>query len=500
MGSSLDPYDVYAYRGVTVPYSAPPHLAVCSYWSGGPTPCIDRFSLVELGSGDGGNLLPLAFYHPKCRFVGIDCSRSALDRAHAAANVLGLENISLVLSDIRDVSSSEFGRFDYVVAHGLYSWVPDDARSAILRFCRDVLAPDGLAYVSYNAQPGWSTRQVVRDTLRRSRCVRDADVPEKAAKAIAVAARLLEDLSASRFASTMVLADELVRVRDGRPYYVFHEYLTETNDGFWLRDFVDRACDSGLAYLVDAHFCRWEGYVPPELRKPVAERRLDPLDEEETLDLMGHRYFRASILARSDARRTPVLRHEFIAQRYIASSLRPQQDPLDLDEGTAAQFVGAGSLEITLDSSIVKAAAVLLGRQWPRGIRLDELYEQCVSLLGRYDRRVSTDCRTELLEGIKILFEVGQVDLRYQEPMYSGEVVESPTAHALARWEAAGRDALTTPHHHSVAFDADTMSLVRSMDGSRSRAELREMFGAEFVEETLPILGRFGLLTHPHSP
>jgi len=481
-GASSDLYEVYAYKGVTIPYSAPAHLALCSQWSGGPAPRSDHFSVIELGCGDGGNLLPLAFYHPDCTFVGIDRSRSALDRAQEVADRLNLENVRLVCGDVRELSPTEFDCVDYVIAHGLYSWVPDDARYAILRFCRDALAPNGLAYISYNAQPGWSTRQIVRDTLRRSQSVREAAVAEKAAKAIEFATRLLEDLPASRFASTMVLGDELARVRDGQPWYVFHEYLTETNCGFWLRDFVEEARQSGLSYVVDAHFCRWEGYVPVELKKAVAKRRLDPIDEAETIDLMGHRYFHASILARPGYSRASVEHDELIAQAYFASSLQPQSETLSLDDG-----------------SIVKAAALVLGRVWPSAVRLDTLYQRSLSLLAEHNCVAPSDAFGQLLEAIKILFEAGQTDVRLSQPTYGTDVNGYPTAHALARWEAEVRDALTTPHHFTVRFDGDTMALVRSMDGSRSESELQQTFGEQFVRRTVSVLGRWGLLTAPCS-
>jgi len=498
MGQSLDPYDVYAYRGLTIPYSAPAHLALCSRWSGGPAPCSDRFSFVELGCGDGGNLLPLAFYHPKCTFVGIDSSRSAVCRAQEDAGLIGLENVRFLCCDIRDPSSAECGRFDYVVAHGLYSWVTDDVRAAILTFCRDALRRDGLAYISYNAEPGWSTRRIVRDTLRRSQGVREAEFADKAARAIELATRLLKDLP-SRFASSILLADELRRVQNGSPSYVFHEYLTDTNDGFWLRDFVEHARDRGLAYVVDSQFCRWEGYVASELRTAAADRSVNPVDEEETVDLMGHRYFHASILARADAPKSQVTHHEIIEQAHIASSLRPQSETLDLDEGVVEQFVGVGGGEITLDSSIVKAAIVLLGAGWPRGARLDQLYQRSVAFLAEHNRAVPLDARSQLLDAIEILFEAGQLDVRLREPEYCSDVNEYPTAHALARREANDRDALTTPHHLTVGFDGNTMSFVRAMDGSQSRSELQHMFGADFVDHTLGILARCGLLTDPRN-
>jgi methyltransferase-like protein len=493
----VDPYELYAYPGSTIPYTAPAHLALCARWAHGAYAATTRFSVVELGCGDGGNLLPLAFYNPDCMFVGIDSSVSALDRAEDAASRLGLTNLRYVRSDICDLSPLNFAPVDYVIAHGLYSWVTDDVRGAILSFCRDALAGDGLAYISYNAQPGWSTRQLVRDTLRRSRSVRQATMAEKATRAIELATRLLEDIPPSGFASTIVLADELARVRDGKPGYVFHEYLSETNDGFWLTDFVERARQNGLAYVVDAQFCRWEGFVPPELRKTVAKRSLDPIEAEETVDLLGHRYFRASILSKSDVPHVRTSPTELLQHVYIAASLRPQSESFDLTEGTVEHFAGTGGSDVTLEYSISKAAAALLASRWPSGIRLDQLDQDARSLLAAHDQPVQPAARSQLVDELSALFEAAQIDLRLHEPIFSSEVAEYPRAHALARWEAERRDALTTPYHRPVALDGPALELVRAMDGSRSKSDLQRAFGRDVVEQTFPILGRCGLLDGP---
>ena len=143
----VDPYDRYAYAGVTIPYTAPAHIALCARWSQGCSPNTESFSAAELGCGDGGNLLPLAFYNPESAFVGIDSSRQAVKRAQDGANRLGLQNVRYICCDVRDLAAIDFPQFDYIIAHGLYSWVPDDARAAILAFCRGALASDGLAYI-----------------------------------------------------------------------------------------------------------------------------------------------------------------------------------------------------------------------------------------------------------------------------------------------------------------------------------------------------------------
>ncbi len=148
--------------------------------------------------------------------------------------------------------------------------VPEDAREAILRFCSRNLKPSGLAYISYNAQPGWATRNLVRETLLRSPFVREAPIGQKAERSNSGCYEFVGRPSSRNHAAAVLLANELERVRDGAPFYVLHEYLAEINQGFWLRDFVEAARSHGLDYVADAQFCRWEGiFVSPALLAPV---------------------------------------------------------------------------------------------------------------------------------------------------------------------------------------------------------------------------------------
>lgn len=450
--------------------------------------------MVDPGCGDGANLLILACCYPDSTFIGIDNSSADFAAARHAAEALCLSNISFVLTDVRHVLPAEFAPCHYSIAHGLYSWVPDDARDAILEFCARALAPTGLAYISYSAQPGWSTRRLVRETLLRSRSVREAPIEEKGQRAIEVAARLLEDLPSREYASAVLLADELERVRHGKPYYVFHEYLAEVNDGFWLGEFVERARRHGLDYVTDAQSCRWEGHLPASLKAALARRGLNTIEQEEAADLLCHRYFRASILCRADAPRVSISHQEVLEQAHIATSLSARADPFELTEGVVERFDGAGRMEITLASSITKAAVVLLAAQWPTGLRLDDLCAKAEAFLDRHGCNSPGNARSQLSEDLIALFEAGQVDFRLREPEYSKEVPDYPRAHALARFEAGHRDALTTPFHLPIPFEPQALALVRTLDGSRSRSELRITFGADLVDSALEVLGRWGLL------
>ena len=439
-------------------------------------------------------MLSLAFYNPKSTFIGIDSSKGEIDRARESARCLGLGNIHFVLKDVRSLGPEDLPSSDYIIAHGLYSWVPADARDAILNFCRKNLTSSGLAYISYNAQPGWAIRRLVRETLLRSRLIQEAAIEDKATIAIEVATQLLEDMPSRSYAFAALLAEELERVSDGKPFYVFHEYLAEFNEGFWLRDFVDHAHRNGLDYVADAQSCRWEGHVPEELKTALAKRDLDPIEQEEAADLLCNRTFRASILCRADAPRETTPHKVLLEEVHIATSLSAASDPFDLTEGVVERFFNKDGPEVTLDASITKAAIVMLAAQWPKGMQLEDLYVQASELLITHGIKVPEEARSQLSEELKTLFEDGQIDLRLREPVYDTVVPEYPQAHALARFEAEHRDALTTPYHLPLPFEPQAMGLVRALDGSLSQVELGRMFGKELADETLEILGRWGLL------
>jgi hypothetical protein len=148
---------------------------------------------------------------------------------------------------------------------------------------------------------------------------------------------------------------------------------------------------------------------------------------------------------------------------------------------------------VTLDGAITKASVVLLAEQWPRGTRLKELFERAMKLLVAHGIKATNHPRSQLSAELTTLFEAGQVDLRLDEPPFSSEIPEYPRAHALARFEAAHREALTTPFHASLPVEPAAAELLRAADGSRSLEELEAEHGKALTQQTLAAAARFGL-------
>ena len=165
---------------------------------------------------------------------------------------MGLTNIVLRCHDIMQIGS-EFGSFDYIIAHGVYSWVPDAVREKMLSIFRENLSPHGIAFVSYNCYPGCHSRDIARQIMRYH--VRDVD--RSACSARCRAARVLRFLAEASAEDTIYgfeLRNQLDRINGIDDRVLFHDDLSDVASPFYLHQVVEAAPRHGLQYLSDAAF------------------------------------------------------------------------------------------------------------------------------------------------------------------------------------------------------------------------------------------------------
>ena len=159
-------YDEVAYPSVLFKRTHPERLAVVAALHGLAPPPLETARVLEIGCGEGLNLLALAAGYPRAQFDGFDLAASAIARGEALREAAGLENVTLATRDILEARVEIApGSFDYIVAHGVYAWVPEPVRAAIMALIGHALSPHGVAYVSYNALPGGHFRMAMRDML-----------------------------------------------------------------------------------------------------------------------------------------------------------------------------------------------------------------------------------------------------------------------------------------------------------------------------------------------
>ena len=161
---STTSYDEVPYADRVHPATHPDLLAVVATLFGMSPARPDRCRVLELGCASGANLIALAETLPGSSFVGIDLSPRQVAVGRQKVRARGLTNVALHAMSLVDVGEA-LGLFDYVLCHGVYSWVPAEVRDRILAVCSSNLMPQGVAYVSYNCYPGWHARAGAGDDV-----------------------------------------------------------------------------------------------------------------------------------------------------------------------------------------------------------------------------------------------------------------------------------------------------------------------------------------------
>jgi 2-polyprenyl-3-methyl-5-hydroxy-6-metoxy-1,4-benzoquinol methylase len=162
--TNLNTYDEVPYQSYPYSVSQPENLKTIGLLFGMNAPEVETARVLELGCAEGGNLIPIAARYPKASFVGVDLSKVQIDAGNVHIKSLGLKNIEHKNCSITDIDE-KFGKFDYIVCHGVISWVPDFVRKKILEVSSQNLSENGIAYISYNTLPGWNMIRTIRDMM-----------------------------------------------------------------------------------------------------------------------------------------------------------------------------------------------------------------------------------------------------------------------------------------------------------------------------------------------
>lgn len=395
--ASHDLYDEFPYKSLPIEWTAPERLGLVSMLHGGPRPPLDSFRVLELGCGNGANLIPQAFYRRCGVFVGLDSARSQIDIAESRRRRLDLSNLQFLHADLRDADDVLEGEFDYVVAHGVFSWVPQRVRDALLRLCANRLRRGGILYLNYNANPGWKVRGMVREFLLAHTAGLDG-LKARAEAAQAVAARVVSIVPAHDHPYSTLIANEFKFVCEIDASYIAHEYLAPENQAYWRSEFLALLRHHGFEFVADADFNYNSGRLPEGIDLTLAEQEIAGRCVEDTLDLFCYRQLHSPILTKSPlTRELPTL--ESFGALFVASSLTPSRQ----DREGSATFQHSSGYEVEAKETSVKEALNCLHRIWPRGVRVDDLFPDV--------ERVKEDLRLLHRSGLIELRLIDYVDL-----------------------------------------------------------------------------------------
>jgi SAM-dependent methyltransferase len=426
--------------------------------------------VLEIGCGAGGNLLAMAAATPGIRATGVDLAASAIAEGQAAVADIGLTNLELRVGDVRKLTRGELGEFDYVIAHGVYTWIPPDARDALLAAIASHLTPDGLAYVSYNANPGGYFRRMLRDAgLWHARGIAEPLAAAAKAQELYLFLREQRATGADMYGQ---LIERLVPPLAGGPLYrLVHDDLSEFWDPVWFHEFAAHAGAHRLTFVGEADLSGLRSELLPDGIEEEIWRFAggDRVAFEQYSDLMIPRVFRQSVLCRA-GREVEVSPSPSNAAR-LHWAARPSAEPLEV--------------------GLVAEAFAELDRLRPRAVAFEALLA-CVDA-------EAPELGAALLDGFR-----RERLIPHAGPLRAAASPgERPEVSPLARWQAGRGTDLTSLSYQSVRMEEPAArALIELLDGTRDRAAIRADLHArtglelspEDLEANLAELARLFLL------
>jgi methyltransferase-like protein len=484
-------YETVIYPGYAYVQTHPDHLAALSKLCGLEPAPLETCRVLEIGCGDAANLLPMACALPRASFYGFDLAAASIERGHMLVRELGISNLKLEHLDICQ-APDKLGEFDYIIAHGFYSWVPQAARDKLMAICRGSLAPQGVAFVSYNALPGGHIRRMIREMmLFHVECAPSAEEKIKQARALI---GFLSNLSQGDDEYQLVLKKELERVYKYPPGYLYHDDLAPISQPFYFYEFIDQAARYGLQFVGDLNSSFVHlGKISAEGARLLAALDEDPLRREQYLDFACCRRFRQTLLCHEGLRVEHHLDPRRLEGLLISSAAVPVSSEMSLASGIEEEFRGARNTSLKTAHPVVKAAITALSSVWPERLSIEELGEQVAALL---DTRLDSISLDLLSQGILAGFSLRVLDLHVYSPSATCRPGSHPRTTALIRLQARNGAVLTNLLHQSVKVEGDAMQLLLLLDGERNREDLAAAVKTTpaQVDKALAQLARMALL------
>lgn len=483
-------YNEVPYECNPYPQTHPDRLAaIAKFFSLSPAR-VENCQVLEIGCASGNNLIPMAVNLKNSSFLGIDLSETQINTGRQFASTLGLKNLELRCQNLADFSDKE-GKYDYILAHGVFSWVPGEARKRLLEICKRNLAPGGIAYVSYNVLPGWHMRGMIRDMMRFH-----AQKFSQSAVKIAQSRALLEFLARSiqdeKNPYGIFLKSEVELMRDQNDAYLFHEHLEDTNQPMYFHEFAQMAQAEGLKYLGDSDL-RTMGVADMSLEtRQMLATTGSLLDTEQYLDFLRNRMFRMSLLVHENVEPSYQVQSRRVEEFHLASSLVPEPAG-DLLSTSPLKFHCFGMAAVNLTEPFMKAALVALHEQWPGTLSLEELLSQASAKIGLQPPQPG-QARENLIQQLGgALFSyytslpMGAVELFTRAIPGAPAPSAKPRAYPLARAQAAFTKAVTNSRHQVFHMGDFEHRLLTWLDGARNTSDILEQLTGLVQNQSISI-------------
>jgi len=477
---NYEAYEAMPYQGSAHRDTHPSHLSVMAGLRGLSATSPHACRVLELGCARGSNLIPMAASLAGSEFVGIDLSDSHIDYANAVKAQLGLNNVVFLKADIM-TPPRDLGEFDYIIAHGIYSWLPLEVRRELMRICGTMLTSNGVAYISFNTYPGWHRRDALRQMmLFHTRAIAEPGPRVRAAKALL---GFLSNASSPHDVTYKLwLNEEMDVLANASEWYVFHDHLAVHNRPFYLNEVVAEAASEGLRYLGDGHLpFNFGRMLPDRLRDDlIGIVSGDEVGFEQYQDFVINRTFRKTLLCRADVQLLQGPATTSLAGLHVLSAYERDSSAPD---GELDWICGTEQLKRITPAT--DALMELLAARWPSSMPVTELFQRYRAT--GIDTSTTVTSIDEFCRDLLVLAQNDVVVLN-AVPITVAAPRTKPIAAAWVRNEQSrGVTQLTSVHHKTVTVSPALGALISLADGTRTRDALFEGLVTKVTEGRLEL-------------
>jgi SAM-dependent methyltransferase len=464
MAQKSTAYDDIPYNSHPFPQSHPDRMAAVAKLFGLESATVNNCRVLELGCAMGGNLISMAQKYPNAHFIGIDASSRQIAEGWKIVDALKIKNIELKQIDILQFPA-DLGTFDYIISHGVYSWVPPAVQERMLDLCKRHLSNNGVAYISYNTYPGWHVRGIIRDMMLY-RGMQFHDPATRLSQAKSLVEFVAKSSPGTDDPYHKLLQGELDVLIRSDDYYLHHDHLEENNHPLYFHEFARRLGVNGLQYLGEADFSTMVSTnFAPDIAKTLQDLGAhDILQMEQYMDFVRCRYFRQTLICHSAVRLNRQLSPALVKNLFLASQAEPAPVTAPPEAAGVETFRTPGGRGITCRSPITKHALRILRQRWPASTPFLELHSLCKS--------AGADDDAFLANEMLACMAAGVAEWRLSPDPFTIEPAKMPATTASARLQASQGNRVTNLRGETVTLDDIHNSVLRHLDGAKNRGQL----------------------------
>ncbi len=483
-------YDELPYHSVLGYDYQPNALASLSTLHGFNPPILKRARILEIGCGDGTNIIAIAQSLPETECWGIDISEKQLTTAQQVVDEIGLRNVTLKQIDLIDVND-ELGKFDYISVHGLFSWIPETLQDKILSICKNNLATNGLASISYNTLPGWNMLKTTLDMMRyHQQHIDNSSIQNRITEARGLLQIAADIGKEQQSFYGIFLQERLQALSEQADDYLFHEYLEGINQPLYFHEFITKLEQHQLLYVTDVDFRSNLNIKTKHQRIFEQLAKQDRIIREQYYDFLFNRSYRSSILCHAQHQIEPNIDWQSLAKLQIAANLTPETNISSLIvEPRPAYFKTQLEQRIEVKHTLTQTAVNYLGQLYPKPLPFEDLFNSVLEKMQlKNDSQANIAIYHQVLaEELLRLYVDNVIELVAYTPAFVTEISAYPVASPLARWQLKNGKIMANLQCKTGEVDGLTAFLFPHLDGEHTIDDLIAILNEQVQQGKLQV-------------